>query len=139
MTELKKDIDIIQEILESYFNEKEFIYNEKDQIFVCPICCVEYIEDEWVYSIIHSNMINSLHVEEAVLVPMDLIKKGIDLKISSGQFFIFDEDELLEVIFADDVWEYMSVYDVTEDFAVNALTARILENKMKYKMKDELN
>ena len=131
MIELKKDISTIQEVLETYYDEKEFIYDEKDQIFMCPICCIEYIENEWVYSIIHSNMINSLYVEEAVLVPMDLIKKGIDLKMSSGQFFIFDEDELLEVIFADDVWEYMSVYDVTEDFAIHALTARILESKVK--------
>jgi len=135
MIELKKDTEIIQEVLKTYYNENEFIHNKEDQLFMCPTCCIEYIEDEWVYSIIHSNMINSLYVEEAMIILMELIKKGIDLKMSSGQFFIFDEEnEIQEIIFADDVWEYMAMYDVTEDFAIIALTARLMEDQAKEDM-----
>lgn len=132
MIELQKSIDIIKQILSNYYNENEFVYNEEAQLFMCPVGCIEYIEDEWVYSILHSNMINSMYVEEAVLLSMDLIKKGIDLKMSSGQYFIFNDDNELDyIIFSDDVWEYMSMYGVDENFAVTALTAKMMEEQLK--------
>lgn len=134
MTELQKDISIIQNVLNDYYTEREFVYNKESQLFMCPVCCIEYIENEWIYSVIHSNIINSLCVEESIIIPIEIVKKGIDLKMSAGQFFIFtggEETTLSEIIFADDVWEYMSLYDVSEEFAVNALTAKILETKCK--------
>lgn len=132
MVELQKDINIIEEVLNNYYSENEFVYNKEEQLFICPVCCIEYVDNEWVYSILHSNLINSLYMEEAVLISMELIKKGIDLKMSSGQFFIFDEENELDcIIFCDDVWEYMSMYNVDEKFAIAALTAKIIENKSK--------
>jgi hypothetical protein len=132
MAEIQKDIDIIYEVLNNYYTEKEFIYNPEAQLFMCPVCCIEYVENEWIYSVVHSNMINSVCIEEAVIISMDIIKNGIDLKLSSGQFFIFNEDNIIEeIIFADDVWGYMAQYDVSEEFAVNVLTSRVLESKFK--------
>lgn len=135
MTEIQKDSGIILNILQLYFDHDDIAYT--DDTIICPSCFINYHNSDWLMSLNHSYVNNSFNVENAMMILYDLISNEIKVKLIPGSFIIqTDEDDLQssDLIDAYDVWVYMDLYDVDEEFALIALASRLLENKLKVGM-----
>ena len=100
---------------------------------------LNYIDDIWTMSINHSYVKESYEIEDCVSLMNDFITNDLLVEVVPGAFLIAKDCDHncesesckceFDIISAYDVWEYCERYGVSEEFAVTALTAKLIENE----------
>ena len=139
-TEIEKDISLLLEIIQAYYPIGSITFSIENKFVACPPCFLNYIDNTWTMSINHSYVKDSYEIEDCVSLMNDFISNDLVVEVVPGAFLIAKDLESekesckFDIISAYDVWEYCERYNVSEEFAVIALTARLMEKELKGEM-----
>lgn len=131
--DVSEDFLTIKKILQERYGVDGIDANEELNAIGCLFCVIQYSESMWLFSLNNTFVKNSYEINDCLSLVQDLTKSGINFEIVPGSFTIISDDGEIydDVVYAVDVWEYMDTYDVNEKFAVNALTAKVIEDNFR--------